>query len=46
MTLFSEALDKSTWELQAKGVMTQVCEFYTVNNIVENSGMFLQVSGV
>ncbi|KAF6020084.1 ACOX1 [Bugula neritina] len=39
---FVSALSASQWESRAKAVLTQVCEFYLVNNILDHSGTFLQ----
>lgn len=32
-----------TWEPRAKAVMIQLCEFYIVNGILDNTGTYLQV---
>ncbi|XP_067949519.1 peroxisomal acyl-coenzyme A oxidase 1-like isoform X2 [Watersipora subatra] len=42
VVLFMDHLRTDGWEPCAKAVMAEVCEFYAVNNILENSGSFLQ----
>lgn len=42
--LFADAINRREWEPMAKAAITQVCEFYMVNSILEGAGAFLQVS--
>ncbi|XP_067943579.1 peroxisomal acyl-coenzyme A oxidase 1-like [Watersipora subatra] len=40
--LFADTLKLDSWDSQAREVMTHLCEFYLVSNIVQNSGQFLE----